>query len=86
MSIGAGILLVAIGAILAFAVNWQLGGLDLDVVGWVLMIAGLAGIVITLAYSRRRTRHVVEQTRPEGRVVERQTQVYDDPNAPPPPV
>lgn len=86
MSIGAGILLIAIGAILTFAVDWQVGGLDLDVVGWVLMIAGLAGIVITLVYSRRRTARVVEQTRPAERVVERQTRVYDDPNAPPPPV
>jgi membrane protein implicated in regulation of membrane protease activity len=87
MSIGAGILLVAVGAILTFAVNWQLGGLDLDIVGWVLMIAGLAGIVITVMYSRRRgTRVVEQQVQPGAPVVERRTQVYDDPNVPPPPV
>ncbi len=84
MTIGAGIFLIAIGAILTFAVDWELGGLDLDIVGWILMIAGLAGIVLTLAYTRR-SRRVVEQTVPGERVVERRTEVYDDPNVPPPP-
>lgn len=48
------------------------------------MLAGLAGIVLTLAYTRR-SRRVVEQTVPSERVVERRTEVYDDPNVPPPP-
>ena len=95
MSIGAGILLIAIGAILTFAVDWTLGGVDLDIVGWVLMVAGLAGVLITLFLSRRRGTRVVEQEvrpgtrvveRPGERVVERRTQVYDDPNSPPPPL
>lgn len=89
MTIGAGIFLIAVGAILTFAVDWQLGGLDLDVVGWVLMIAGLAGIVITLVYSRTRATRVVRQqqqvVRPGDRVVERRTDVYEDPNGPLPP-
>ena len=87
MTIGAGIFLIAVGAILTFAVDWQLGGVDLDVVGWVLMIAGLAGILITLVYSRTRATRVVQQqqVRPGERVVERRTDVYDDPNGPPPP-
>ena len=86
MTIGAGIFLIAVGAILTFAVDWQLGGVDLDVVGWVLMIAGLAGILITLVYSRTRaTRVVQQQVRPGERVVERRTDVYDDPNGPLPP-
>ena len=87
MTIGAGIFLIAVGAILTFAVDWQLGGVDLDIVGWVLMLAGLAGILITLVYSRTRATRVVQQqqVRPGERVVERRTDVYDDPNGPPPP-
>jgi hypothetical protein len=47
MGIGASILLIALGAILAFAVNFDLAGLDVHVVGWILMIAGLIGLIMT---------------------------------------
>jgi hypothetical protein len=46
MRTGAGLALIAIGAILAFAVNASWSALNVHVVGWVLMIVGLAGIVI----------------------------------------
>ena len=46
MRTGAGLALIAIGAILAFAVNATWSALNVHVVGWVLMIVGLAGIVI----------------------------------------
>jgi hypothetical protein len=57
MSIGGGIALFVIGAVLAFALNVDLGWLNLDVVGYILMIAGvlvfLMGII--LLFRRRRT-------------------------------
>jgi hypothetical protein len=43
---GAGLALIAIGAIFAFAVNASWSALNVHVVGWVLMIVGLAGILI----------------------------------------
>jgi Domain of unknown function (DUF6458) len=46
MRTGAGLALIAIGAILAFAVNASWPALNVHVVGWVLMIVGLAGILI----------------------------------------
>ncbi|MFF2489006.1 DUF6458 family protein [Microbacterium sp. NPDC058062] len=57
MSIGAGIALFAIGAILAFAVNVDLGWVNLDMVGYILMIAGAAVFLIgiVLLFRRRRT-------------------------------
>jgi hypothetical protein len=59
MGIGASILLIAIGAILTFAVNVQVGWLDLDVVGWVMMLAGVAGLIMTtLIWGPRRRRSV----------------------------
>lgn len=65
MGIGASIFLIAIGAILAFAVDASLGGLDLDVVGWILMGAGALGLVMTtLIWGRRR-----ETVAPAERVV-----------------
>lgn len=57
MGIGAGIFLIAIGAILAFAVKATVSGLDLATVGVILMIAGALGIVLDLLIfaPRRRT-------------------------------
>ncbi len=44
MGIGVGIFLIALGAILTFAIDFQTSGIDLDVVGVILMIVGLIGI------------------------------------------
>ena len=49
MSIGGSIFLIAVGAILRYATNVTLVGIDLDVVGLILMIAGAALLVISLA-------------------------------------
>ncbi|WP_020523328.1 DUF6458 family protein [Catelliglobosispora koreensis] len=47
MGIGASLLLLAVGAILTFALNVQVGFLDLDVVGWIMMAAGAIGLFMT---------------------------------------
>jgi protein-S-isoprenylcysteine O-methyltransferase Ste14 len=62
MGIGGSIALLVIGAILAFAVkDTDLGGwLDINVVGWVLILAGAVGMALTLwAWNTRRRRTVV---------------------------
>jgi hypothetical protein len=61
MGIGGSIALLVIGAILAFAVkDTDLGGwLDVNVVGWVLILAGLAMLVITLWVWNSRRRRIV---------------------------
>ncbi len=46
MTIGGGIFLIAVGAILKFATNVQLQGVSLDTVGVILMIAGAAGLIL----------------------------------------
>jgi hypothetical protein len=53
MGIGAGILLIVIGAILTFAVDATVTGINLDVVGWILMLAGAAGLAIFVYFSQR---------------------------------
>jgi len=45
-NVGWGIFMIAVGAILAFAVKASLPGLYLDVVGYILMAAGLAIAII----------------------------------------
>src|SRR6186997_3422220 len=61
MGIGGSIALLVVGAILAFAVkDTDLGGwLDINVVGWVLILAGLAGLVLTLWVWNSRRRRVL---------------------------
>jgi hypothetical protein len=47
MGVGASIFLIAIGAILTFALDVSVGGVDIDVVGWILMAAGVIGLIFT---------------------------------------
>ncbi|HWC86086.1 MAG TPA: DUF6458 family protein [Solirubrobacteraceae bacterium] len=49
MTIGTGLFLIAIGAILKFAVTWTVAGLDLHVAGVVLMVVGGVGLIIGIA-------------------------------------
>ena len=49
MGIGVSVFLIAVGAILAFAVNVAVSGLDLSTVGWILMAAGTIGLLVALA-------------------------------------
>ncbi len=62
MGIGASIFLLALGAILAFAVDAKVAGVDIHVIGWILMAAGLIGLVMTLLVFAPRRRRVVEST------------------------
>ncbi len=48
MGIGVSVFLIAVGAVLAFAVDVSVSGLDLDTVGFILMAAGIIGLVATL--------------------------------------
>lgn len=89
MGIGLSILLMAAGAILAFAVNTTtFYGVDVHVVGWILMAAGLLGLIWSLVIVSARRRTIVLEPRHEAvtRVVESdlppQRQVVDDRIAP----
>ena len=82
MGIGTSIFLIAVGAVLKYAVTASVSGVDLDVVGVILMVAGAVGLVLSLFWmtiwaDRQRDRTVVADravTDPavrERRVVER---------------
>jgi hypothetical protein len=65
VGIGVSVFLIAVGAILSFAVNASAPGANLDVIGIILMISGGLGLLVSLAFagSGRRTvvdEHVVE--------------------------
>jgi hypothetical protein len=50
MGLGVGIFLIAVGAILTFAVNAHTSGVNIDTVGWILMAVGLAGVLLSLLF------------------------------------
>ena len=58
MGIGAGVFLIAVGAILTFALDVEVSGINLDVVGIMLMLAGLIGIAVSLTIFAPRRRGV----------------------------
>jgi hypothetical protein len=67
MGIGVSIFLIAVGAVLAFAVNYSVSGLDINVVGWILMIVGVIGLIMAAFIfgprSRARSDVVTDRTR-----------------------
>jgi hypothetical protein len=48
MGIGTSLLLIAVGAILRFAVTDSISGIDLATVGLILLIVGIVGLIISL--------------------------------------
>ena len=50
MGIGVSVFLLAIGAILTFAINASVSGIDLDTVGVILMIVGVIGLVTSMMF------------------------------------
>ena len=48
MGIGVSVFLIALGAILAFAVDYAFSGIDIATIGVILMVAGAIGLVVAL--------------------------------------
>ncbi len=65
MRIGTSLVLIAIGAILTFAVNVTAEGFSINTIGWILMIVGAVGLLISLVMAgtvdRRANRPVVRE-------------------------
>ena len=65
MYIGGGITLLVIGAILSFAVRDNISGVNLTVIGYILMAAGVLAIILSMIFNAQRTntthREVIER-------------------------
>jgi hypothetical protein len=85
MGIGGSILLIVVGAIMTFGIrDTDVGPFDLNTIGWILQLAGLVGLVLTLYFWNTR-RRVVQAPPPEAgtgippsadEIVERRTRRY----------
>jgi hypothetical protein len=67
MGIGVSVFMLAVGAVLAFAVNASVPNANLDLIGVILMIAGGIGLLVSLAFASSRR----DDTYVEEHVVER---------------
>jgi len=56
MYIGSAIFLIALGAVLRWAVGWHVDGFDIQLAGLIVFLVGILSLVITLVlwYTRRR--------------------------------
>ena len=50
MGLGVSIFLIAAGAILAWAVNASVSGVDIHAVGWILLVVGIVGAVLSMIF------------------------------------
>ncbi|MCX4235588.1 DUF6458 family protein [Streptomyces sp. NPDC020707] len=62
MGLGGCIILIAAGAILTFATDWDMQGVNLDLVGVIFMIVGLIGVATFSSIARRRRAVVAPPT------------------------
>jgi hypothetical protein len=69
MRTASGLMLVALGAILAFAVKGHPSFLNIQVVGWVIMLTGVAGMVLPRRGYGWLRRRMVLRRGPRGRPV-----------------
>jgi hypothetical protein len=75
MTIGSSIVLIAIGAILKWAVTAHVSGINLQTVGTILFVLGLVGLALSLLYTFMWSRRDPVQ---ETRVVHRTPPAPDD--------
>lgn len=50
MGLGTSIVLIAVGAVLKYAVTFEVIGIDIQVVGTILLVIGILGLIISLIY------------------------------------
>lgn len=61
MNIGASLFLTAIGAILLFAVDDKISGVELSTIGLILVIVGIVGLLVSLLVLAPRRRAVIHE-------------------------
>jgi hypothetical protein len=82
VGIGTSIFLIAVGAILKYAVTADVSGVNLDTVGVILMVVGIVGLLLSLLWmtiwaDRRRGRAVVADRAVGTEPVVRERQVVE---------
>jgi hypothetical protein len=67
VGIGTSIFLIAVGAILYFAVNADISGLEISTVGLILMVVGILGLIISFVLMSQANRRAAPGEGPVAR-------------------
>jgi Domain of unknown function (DUF6458) len=59
MTFGTSIFLIAVGAIIRYALTFSVSGVSRPTIGLILIIAGIVGLVLSLVYAATARRRVV---------------------------
>jgi hypothetical protein len=83
MGVGVSLILVAVGAVLAWAVDVSTSGFNVNTVGYILLVVGIIGLILSMIFwsswagpgffAQGRSRRVVEEDvvdRPRRRIIE----------------
>ena len=82
MGYGLGVFLTALGLILALAVQDMIDAIDLTMIGWILVLAGVLVLVLTAVQTNSKRQHTTTATttHPDGRqTTEQRTTEQQDP-------
>lgn len=74
MTIGTSIVLIAVGAVLKYAVTAHVSGIDIQTVGTILLLVGILGLILSLIYTFAWSPAARRRRAPD---------YYDDPPVPP---
>src|SRR4051794_7972886 len=71
MGLGVSLILIAVGAVLAFAVNVTTTGADVNMIGYILLVVGIVGAPLSLMFWSSwggvgRSRRTIVETAPSG--------------------
>jgi hypothetical protein len=72
MGVGVGLILIAVGAILAWAVDVSTSGFNLNTVGYILLVVGIVGVLLSLIFwsTWAGPGYFTRSDRPRRRVIE----------------
>lgn len=68
MPLGTSIFLIAVGAIIRYALTFNVSGVSRPVIGLILIIAGIVGILLSLLYMSSARRRILAEPYEEPRI------------------
>jgi hypothetical protein len=78
MGIGVSLILIAVGAVLAFAVHVSTSGFNVNTIGYILLVVGIVGVLISMMFWSSWGGFGSRTTAVEGPTTRRRTVVDED--------
>jgi hypothetical protein len=78
MGIGVSLILIAVGAVLAFAVHVSTSGFNVNTIGYILLVVGIVGVLISMMFWSSWGGFGSRTTATEGPATRRRTVIDED--------